>query len=108
MLVYDYHPLATTLYEKYFARPDLSNYSGIRPDVLWSYVTQLTSAIKAVHSAGLAVRVIEASKILLTGQNRYFNISNFCVYEVIVFESIVAAYLTFSCLMIEDLFSITR
>lgn len=63
------------LHEKYFLRPDPANYNGIRAEILWSYICQLTSAIKSIHAAGLAVRVIEASKILLTGQNRHV----FCI-----------------------------
>jgi len=38
--------------------------------VLWTYIIQIANAIKAVHSASLAVRTIDASKILLTGKNR--------------------------------------
>jgi PAB-dependent poly(A)-specific ribonuclease subunit 3 len=37
---------------------------------LWAYTTQIASALKAIHSKGLAARVISASKILLTGKNR--------------------------------------
>ena len=74
-MVYDFHPLSINLHEKYFVRPDPANYNGIRAEVLWSYICQLTGAINAIHSSGLAVRVIEASKILLTGQNRFIDIS---------------------------------
>lgn len=70
VLVYDYHPLSTTLLSKYLMKPEHSTYNGIKPDLLWSFVSQLTSAIKMVHGSNLAVRVIEASKILLTGKNR--------------------------------------
>ncbi|KAF8638419.1 hypothetical protein AX17_002226 [Amanita inopinata Kibby_2008] len=38
--------------------------------VIWTYVVQICSAIKAVHEFGLAVRMVDATKILLTGQNR--------------------------------------
>jgi PAB-dependent poly(A)-specific ribonuclease subunit 3 len=37
---------------------------------LWSYVVQIANATKAVHDAGMAVRVLDASKILVTGKNR--------------------------------------
>ncbi|KAL8291391.1 hypothetical protein RQP46_002369 [Phenoliferia psychrophenolica] len=43
---------------------------GLPERVLWSYVVQLGSAIKAVHSSGLAVRGLEANRVLVTGKNR--------------------------------------
>ncbi|EDO15830.1 hypothetical protein Kpol_1057p18, partial [Vanderwaltozyma polyspora DSM 70294] len=48
--VYDYYPLATSLYESHFVNfprtPITQNY-------LWSYLTQLTNVIKTIHSNGL-------------------------------------------------------
>ncbi|KAF8346742.1 hypothetical protein F5887DRAFT_960811 [Amanita rubescens] len=38
--------------------------------VIWTYVVQISSAIKQVHDARLAVRTVDATKILVTGQNR--------------------------------------
>lgn len=37
---------------------------------MWSYVVQITNALKAVHSAKLAVRVIEPNKVILTDEDR--------------------------------------
>ncbi|KAG6888561.1 hypothetical protein C0992_008190 [Termitomyces sp. T32_za158] len=37
---------------------------------IWSYIVQIASAIKKVHEVGQAVRNIDVTKILLTGQNR--------------------------------------
>lgn len=31
--------------------------------VLWSYIAQLVSAVRAIHSVGLAARVIQPSKV---------------------------------------------
>ena len=31
--------------------------------MLWSYMAQLTSAVRAIHSVGLAARVIQPSKV---------------------------------------------
>ena len=42
----------------------------IPEQTLWSYIFQIASAIRAVHEAGFAVRMVDASKILWTGQNR--------------------------------------
>ncbi len=42
--------------------------------VIWTYVVQISSAIKQVHDARLAVRTVDATKILVTGQNRYVGV----------------------------------
>lgn len=38
--------------------------------VLWGYLVQIASALKAIHAVGLAARLITPSKILLTSKNR--------------------------------------
>ncbi|TFK97555.1 hypothetical protein BDV98DRAFT_574245 [Pterulicium gracile] len=49
----------------------LSNTPSTIPEtVLWSYIVQLASAICVAHEAGLALRQIEVSKVLVTGRNR--------------------------------------
>ncbi|KAF3897037.1 PAN2-PAN3 deadenylation complex subunit PAN3 [Trichophyton interdigitale] len=74
IFVTDYHPLSKTLAEQHLESP--TRYQNrhasthVTEPVLWGYVTQIASALKAIHSAGLAARVIDASKILLTGKNR--------------------------------------
>ena len=40
---------------------------------MWTYVVQIANAIKVAHDAGLAVRMIDATKVLLTGKNRYIH-----------------------------------
>ena len=40
-------------------------------NVIWSYVVQMASALKTIHSTGLAARTLEISKILLTSKMRY-------------------------------------
>ncbi|KAJ3258890.1 PAB-dependent poly(A)-specific ribonuclease subunit 3 [Chytriomyces hyalinus] len=72
IFVYDYHPLSTTLSAKYLsATPLRANAKpGVPERSLWSYIVQISSAIKALHSAGLAARILEPSKILVTGKNR--------------------------------------
>lgn len=85
VLVYDYHPLATTLHAKYFSRPDPLVYDGIRPDTLWSFVVQLTSAIKAVHDSHLAVRVLDLSKILITSPNR-IRVNCCGIFDILMYD----------------------
>ncbi|OSD03655.1 hypothetical protein PYCCODRAFT_1434044 [Trametes coccinea BRFM310] len=78
VVVYDDHPNAQTLYEAHIkAKPPqfqggrlqaVSNRVSER--TLWSYIIQIANAIRAVHEAGLAVRLIDVTKILVTGKNR--------------------------------------
>ena len=78
VFVYDYHPLSQTLFDKHFSSslqstnlPQGVGTGVVIPEtVLWSYISQLASAIKTIHSSGLAARMIEPTKILLTNKNR--------------------------------------
>ncbi|KAF0440403.1 pab-dependent polya-specific ribonuclease subunit pan3 [Gigaspora margarita] len=76
VFVYDYHPLSQTLFDKHFSSPiqnavQIQGVSANIPEtVLWSYIVQLASAIKTIHASNLAARMIEPTKILLTGKNR--------------------------------------
>lgn len=79
MFCYDFHPDSHTLVDEHlnpeavFAYNSRKRPSGmpVPERLLWSYVTQLANAIKAIHSSGLAARVIDTSKILVTGKNRF-------------------------------------
>lgn len=73
IFVTDYHPLSETLAQRHFAHP--SRYPRplglhITEDVLWSYIVQLASALKTIHSNDRAARLIDPSKVILTGENR--------------------------------------
>ena len=46
------------------------NPGRIPEKLLWSYVTQIACGIKAVHDAGAAVRMVDVSKVLVTGRDR--------------------------------------
>ena len=87
VVVYAYHPNAQTLYEAHI-KPKVPAYQQpvyygrhnkyqqaqhqILPErTLWSYIIQLASAIKKVHEKGQAVRMLDVTKILVTGQNRF-------------------------------------
>ena len=101
VFVYDYHPGAETLLMRHFSGPDST--LAVSPDgtllfpsnpraggvpnrhrpsghrspmperLIWSYIIQLSSALRTVHAAGLACRVIDPSKILLIGNSRWVN-----------------------------------
>ncbi|KAK3996286.1 PAB-dependent poly(A)-specific ribonuclease subunit PAN3 [Cladorrhinum sp. PSN332] len=64
VFVYDFHPSSKTLQEHYFAN---GRYKGVSvsEDTLWSYISQISNALKAIHSHKLAARCIELSKIIV-------------------------------------------
>jgi len=68
IFVYDYYPLSVTLESKYLSSPNQGN--EMPESSLWSIIIQITSALKAIHSAGLAARILKPSKILVTDKNR--------------------------------------
>jgi PAB-dependent poly(A)-specific ribonuclease subunit 3 len=48
-------------------------------------VIQLTSALRAIHAAGLACRVVDVSKVLVTGRSR-IAIGSTGIYDVLQYE----------------------
>ena len=49
-----------------------SSGSGLLPETLiWTYVMQLTSALRHIHTAGLACRTLDPTKILVINKTRY-------------------------------------
>jgi len=68
IFVYDYYPLSVTLESKYLTSSTQGN--EMPESTLWSIIIQITSALKAIHSAGLAARTLKPSKILVTDKNR--------------------------------------
>jgi len=74
IFVTDYHPRSETLAQKHITPitrfSHRSTNAHVPEQLLWSYVVQVANALKVVHSAGLAARVIDPSKVILTGENR--------------------------------------
>jgi len=80
VVVYDYHPNAETLFSLHLkpkpptfqnGRLQQSKDASLIPErTLWSYIIQLASAIQTIHDAGLAVRLMDPTKILVTSKNR--------------------------------------
>ncbi|KAK7203687.1 PAB-dependent poly(A)-specific ribonuclease subunit PAN3 [Myxozyma melibiosi] len=79
IFVYDYHPLSSTLFDTHFGAsaryPVVRNANGqigpsVPEQVLWSYLVQLSSAMKTIHGANLAARVMDPTKIILTSKMR--------------------------------------
>lgn len=76
VIVQDYYPLAKTLAEVHLipSVPHGSNRMQSKPPiteaVLWGYISQIASALKAIHGNNLAARCIDVSKIILIDKNR--------------------------------------
>ncbi|EAL90763.1 PAN-complex poly(A)-binding subunit PAN3 [Aspergillus fumigatus Af293] len=91
IFVTDYHPLSKTLAEQHLGAGQQRfqgrhNVQHIPEQILWGYMTQIANALKAIHSNGLAARVIDASKILLTGKNR-IRLNACAIMDVVQFDS---------------------
>lgn len=91
ILVTDYHPNSKSLADEHF-KP-MQRFHGRQPasshvpeQVLWGYIAQIASALKAIHGSGLAARLISASKILLTSKNR-IRLNACGIMDIVQFEN---------------------
>lgn len=66
---------------------------GIPERIMWSYIVQLGSTIKAIHNSGMAIRGgLEVNRVLVTGKNRV-RIGGAGVLDVLLWEGAgVAGY----------------
>lgn len=90
IFITDYHPLSKTLAEQHFISqtryPTRAPSVLIPEQVLWSYVVQIANALKAIHMAGLAARIIDPTKILLTSKNR-IRLNACAILDVVQFDT---------------------
>ena len=95
IFVTDYHPLSKTLAEHYLGHNKSArsrHFTEQIPEmVMWSYVTQIASALKAIHSNNLAARIVEPNKILITGKNR-IRLNGCAVMDVVQHETQSSLY----------------
>ena len=74
IFITDYHPCSKTLAESHFTSS--ARFSNrvqdvrVNDQVLWGYIIQIANALKTIHSAGLAARIVDPTKILVTSKNR--------------------------------------
>ncbi|CAL7935559.1 unnamed protein product [Xylocopa violacea] len=112
VFVYDYHPGSETLLTKHFSATELNGYtdpfssdpnaprpyshtrntilrqqhSSMLPEsVIWSYIIQLTAALRVIHAAGLAYRCLDPTKVLLTSRTR-LRLSCAAIPDVVTFD----------------------
>lgn len=81
--VYDYYPLATSLYETHFVNFPLT---PITQEYLWTYLVQLTNAINAVHSKGLSISTLDWDKVIVTGSPGRIKVSGCGPLDVLNFN----------------------
>ncbi|KAJ3552928.1 hypothetical protein NM688_g3893 [Phlebia brevispora] len=94
VVVFDYHPNSQTVYEAHIKpkAPQFQNgrlqaqSTRVSEHTVWSYVIQIAGAIRAVHEAGLAVRIVDATKVLVTGKNR-IRISSCGIIDILMYEA---------------------
>lgn len=84
IVVYDYFPLAATLFETHFG-PSNYNRGSVVEEVLWGYIVQIVVALKAMHDAGLAAGIVDPTRVILTKKGRLR--LNCCgIFDIINFE----------------------
>jgi len=94
ILITDYYPNSKALQEVHFSMSNRSSGSSrsqsasyVGEHILWSYIVQIAHALKAIHSAGLAARVITPSKILLTSKNR-IRLNGCAITDIVKYDSL--------------------
>lgn len=97
VLVMDYHACSKSLAEEHFKTAPMARFHGgvrqaasssshVPEQVLWGYLVQIASALKAIHGVGLAARLITPSKVLLTSKNR-IRLNACAILDVVQYES---------------------
>ncbi|KAG8584888.1 hypothetical protein GDO81_004806 [Engystomops pustulosus] len=103
VFAYDFHAGAETMMSRHFNDPSADGYftkrkwghndgplprqhAGLLPEsLIWAYIVQLSSALRTIHTAGLACRVMDPTKILITGKTRlHVNCSG--IYDVLTYD----------------------
>ncbi|CCE65973.1 hypothetical protein TPHA_0N01920 [Tetrapisispora phaffii CBS 4417] len=79
--IYDYYPLASSLYETHFVTFPLEY---VTQDYLWLYLTQITTAMKAIHSKGLYIGdSLNWNKIIVTGKPGRIKVVSSEVFKIL-------------------------
>lgn len=60
--------------------------AGLLPEgLIWTYIVQLSSALRAIHTAGLACRVMDPTKILILAKSR-LRVNCVGIFDVLTFD----------------------
>lgn len=101
VFVSDYHPNTESLLHRHL----MVRGPPIAEPLLWTYIIQISSVLRAVHAANLAVRVLEPSKVLVQGRSKIL-VSSICVTDVLQHE--VAQQPSLAHLQLEDMHALGR
>ncbi|XP_078494420.1 PAN2-PAN3 deadenylation complex subunit pan3-like [Ciona intestinalis] len=99
IFAHDYHAGAETMMSRHFQNPN-NNYAskkwnggtarqnaGLLPEsLIWTYIVQLTSALRCIHTAGLACRVVDPTKIIITDKSRV-RINGVGIFDVLGYDN---------------------
>ncbi|CAI9603947.1 unnamed protein product [Staurois parvus] len=103
VFAYDFHAGAETMMSRHFNDPSADGYftkrkwgqhdgplprqhAGLLPEsLIWAYIVQLSSALRTIHTAGLACRVMDPSKILITGKTR-LHVNCAGIFDVLTYD----------------------
>ncbi|KAG2456673.1 PAN3 protein, partial [Polypterus senegalus] len=67
--------------------PPPRQHAGLLPEsLIWAYIVQLSSALRTIHTAGLACRVMDPTKILITGKTR-LRVNCVGICDVLTFDN---------------------
>ncbi|XP_036310553.1 PAN2-PAN3 deadenylation complex subunit PAN3 isoform X4 [Pipistrellus kuhlii] len=104
VFAYDFHAGGETMMSRHFNDPNADAYftkrkwgqhdgplprqhAGLLPEsLIWAYIVQLSSALRTVHTAGLACRVMDPTKILITGKTR-LRVNCVGIFDVLTFDN---------------------
>uniref|UniRef100_A0A8C2K231 PAN2-PAN3 deadenylation complex subunit PAN3 n=1 Tax=Cyprinus carpio TaxID=7962 RepID=A0A8C2K231_CYPCA len=79
--------LSTFTYLWQHELPPPRQHAGLLPEsLIWAYIVQLSSALRTIHTAGLACRVMDPSKILITGKTR-LRVNCVGMFDVLTFDN---------------------
>lgn len=78
LFVYDFQPLAEPLAKHFYhvngslKSKYLSNgITGLNEQIIWNFIIQISSAIRTVHAANMAVRSIDLSRVLVNSSGKF-------------------------------------
>ncbi|KAM6144849.1 PAN2-PAN3 deadenylation complex subunit PAN3 isoform 5-T5 [Phoenicopterus ruber ruber] len=104
VFAYDFHAGGETMMSRHFNDPSADAYftkrkwgqhdgplprqhAGLLPEsLIWAYIVQLSSALRTIHTAGLACRVMDPTKILVTGKTR-LRVNCVGIFDVLTFDN---------------------
>ncbi|XP_064413912.1 PAN2-PAN3 deadenylation complex subunit PAN3 isoform X1 [Latimeria chalumnae] len=104
VFAYDFHAGGETMMSRHFNDPGADAYftkrkwgqhdgplprqhAGLLPEsLIWAYIVQLSSALRTIHTAGLACRAMDPTKILITGKTR-LRVNCVGIFDVLTFDN---------------------